>query len=116
MKRNIFSLSIVLPAYNEEKNIKTTLDQIFFVLPGITDDFEVIVVDDGSRDKTPAVLSDLKNKYRQLEVIGHRKNRGYGNALISGFNKTSKDFIFFIDLDGQFDFKDGIWKNSMPLL
>lgn len=106
MQKDNFSLSVILPAYNEEKNIEATLVQIFDVIPGITSDFEIIVIDDGSKDKTATILADLKGKYSELEIIFHESNKGYGNALISGFNKASKEYIFFMDSDRQFNFKE----------
>lgn len=106
MQRDNLSLSVIIPAYNEEKNIEDTINDIFDVLPGIANDFEVIVINDGSKDRTPEILSNLKNKYRGLEIICHEKNRGYGNALISGFNKANKEYIFFMDADKQFNFKE----------
>ena len=106
MNKDKFSLSVVLPVYNEEENIATILEQIFGILPSITDDFEVIVTNDGSQDGTAMILSDLRNKYESLRVVSHDKNRGYGNALISGFNSSSKEYIFFMDSDGQFDFRE----------
>lgn len=100
------SLSVVLPAYNEEKNIGSTVKQVFSFLPEISYDFEVIVIDDGSRDNTAAVISSLKDTYGQLDLVVHPSNRGYGNALISGFRKASKEYVFFMDSDGQFDFRE----------
>lgn len=106
MQKGNLSLSVIIPAYNEEKNIEDTINRIFNVLPGIASDFEVIVIDDGSKDRTPEILSNLKNKYQGLEIIRHQKNSGYGSALISGFTKADKDFLFFMDADKQFDFNE----------
>jgi len=106
MTEKQLSLSVVLPAFNEEKNIEATISNIYDILVDLTDDFEIIVVDDGSKDNTGLVLSQLKDAYKRLYVITHKENKGYGNALISGFNKASKEYIFFMDSDGQFDFRE----------
>ena len=99
-------LSIVLPAYNEEHNIGKTLNSILEYIPKITEDFEIIVVNDGSTDNTADILNDFASRHEQIIGIAHEKNRGYGAALKSGFEKVAKEFIFFMDSDGQFDITD----------
>lgn len=106
MKAANLSLSVIIPAYNEERNIEVVINQVFSTLPAIVNSFEVIAINDGSKDKTPLILSQLANKYRGLQVIHHKKNMGYGNALISGFNRAKNDYIFFMDADNQFDFSE----------
>lgn len=98
-------ISIILPAYNEEKNIG-------FAIKDIADFFdrkklarEIIVVDDGSTDKTKEILNDYK-KTTNIIVVSYEKNLGYGAALRSGFLKVTGDLIFFTDSDRQFDIKD----------
>lgn len=73
------------------------------VLPQITDDYEVVIVNDGSSDYTAEVLNDLAEKYPQLRVIHHTKNRGYGGVLRTGFSSAKKDWIFYTDGDAQYD-------------
>jgi glycosyltransferase involved in cell wall biosynthesis len=69
----------------------------------VTDDFEVVVVNDGSRDKTRDILEGLRKELPFLRVIHHDLNRGYGAALITGFTNATKDVIFYTDGDGQYD-------------
>ncbi|KXK13498.1 MAG: glycosyl transferase family protein [Chloroflexi bacterium OLB14] len=69
----------------------------------VTDDFEIIVVNDGSVDYTANVLNEMQKKYAQLRIIQHETNRGYGGALISGFSAAQKDWIFYTDGDAQYN-------------
>jgi glycosyltransferase involved in cell wall biosynthesis len=76
----------------------------FAVLEEYVDDFEVIVVNDGSSDDTASVLDGLRRRYgTRLRVVTHPENRGYGGALRSGFTAAEKDFVFYTDGDGQYD-------------
>jgi glycosyltransferase involved in cell wall biosynthesis len=99
------SLSAVLPAYNEEAIIERTVRHVSGVLSGLVSDFEVIVTNDGSRDRTGAILADLARREPdlRLRVVTHERNCGYGAALASGFDAASKDLIFLTDGDKQFD-------------
>lgn len=98
------SLSAVLPAYNEEAVIASTLRRTHAVIAGLgMDAFEVIVVDDGSRDRTRSVCLDVGAELDSVRVISHRANRGYGAALRTGFEAATGDAIFLMDSDGQFD-------------
>jgi len=96
------SISVVFPAYNEEENIGITVQQALDCLESIFQDWEVIVVDDGSRDKTSAVINELAKKEARLTIVRHPGNRGYGAALRSGIRKARKELIFFCDSDLQF--------------
>jgi glycosyltransferase involved in cell wall biosynthesis len=69
-------------------------------------DFEVLVIDDGSKDRTGAILDTIAATHRCLKVIHHPANLGYGAALVSGFEAVTKDLVFFMDSDGQFDIRD----------
>ena len=100
------SLSVVLPAHNEEEAIASTVLDVIETLSAWKLDFEIIVVDDGSRDDTGVILDTLSTTHPYLRVIHHQVNQGYGAALVSGFNATSKDLTFFMDSDGQFDIRD----------
>ncbi|HLV99504.1 MAG TPA: glycosyltransferase, partial [Ktedonobacterales bacterium] len=100
------SLSVILPAHNEELVIaRTVKDCIRFLTPRVPD-LEVLVVNDGSTDMTPVILEELALAYPCLRVINHPINQGYGAALVSGFEAATKDVIFFMDSDGQFDIHD----------
>ena len=99
-------LSVVLPAYNEEQVIASTVEQVTRELANLTRDFEVIVVNDGSTDRTGAVLSALQKLDRRIRVLTHKRNQGYGATLADGFAAATKDLTFFMDSDGQFDIRD----------
>jgi glycosyltransferase involved in cell wall biosynthesis len=105
MQNNI-GISVFFPAYNDAESIAYMVESAFSTLKKITHDYEIIVVNDGSRDKTKVVLDALSNKYKQLKVIHHRMNKGYGAALKSGFANSNKELIFYTDGDGQYDIKD----------
>ena len=103
---NTSSLSVVLPAHNEEEAIATTVHEVIETLSTWMLDFEIIVVDDGSQDDTGAILDTHSATYPCLKVIHHSVNQGYGAALVSGFEAASRDLTFFMDSDGQFDIHD----------
>ncbi len=100
------SLSVVLPAYNEEQVIASTVEQVTHELANLTTDFEVIVVNDGSTDRTGAVLSALQKLDRRIRICTHTRNQGYGATLADGFAAATKDLTFFMDSDGQFDIRE----------
>lgn len=98
------SLSVFFPAYNDAPSLPTLIGKTFDVLREFVDDYEVIVVNDGSWDKTAEVLESLRQQYApHLRVITHERNRGYGGALRSGFAAATKEFVFYTDGDGQYD-------------
>jgi len=99
-------LSIILPAYNEVKNIEKVVGSVIEFVPGICENYEVIIVDDGSRDGTGRLVDKLAQKYDQVVAIHHLFNRGYGATLRTGFEAARGDLIFFTDADGQFDIKE----------
>jgi glycosyltransferase involved in cell wall biosynthesis len=105
------SLSVFFPAYNDAPSLPALLEKTFAVLPRCADDFEVIVVNDGSQDATGEVLEELRRKYApHLRVVTHPENRGYGGALRSGFDAATKEVVFYTDGDGQYD------PGELPLL
>jgi len=99
----IKSISAFFPAYNDGGTIASMVIAAVLTLQTITDDYEVIVVNDGSADYTPQILDELARRYDKVRVIHHPQNRGYGGALRSGFAAASKDFIFYTDGDAQYD-------------
>ena len=101
-----FSLSVILPAHNEEEVIATTVHDVIDALSKWMLNYDVIVVDDGSQDHTGAILDTIAIAHPCLKVIHHPVNRGYGAALVSGFEAVTKDLVFFMDSDGQFDIHD----------
>ncbi len=100
------SFSLVLPAYNEEANIAVVAKDALTTLPQFSDDFEIIVVDDGSRDHTAEIVSHLASSDPRIRLQRHGRNRGYGAALATGFRATRGDFVMFMDADRQFDIRD----------
>jgi glycosyltransferase involved in cell wall biosynthesis len=100
------SLSLVLPAHNEAENIEIVVRQALKILPSFTDDFEVIVVNDGSRDATGDIINRLAAEDDRVRAIHHPRNRGYGAALTSGFEASAGDYVMFMDSDRQFDIAD----------
>jgi glycosyltransferase involved in cell wall biosynthesis len=103
--RTALSISAVLPAFNEEAIIERTVRHVAGVLHSFTNDFEVIVANDGSRDRTGQILADLQQRDPELHlrVVTHERNHGYGAALASGFDAARKDLVFLTDGDKQFD-------------
>lgn len=97
------SLSAFFPAYNEERNVPVMVERLTAVLPTVADDYEIIIVDDGSADATGAVADRLAAADPHVRVVHHPVNRGYGGALQSGFAASRKAYVFFTDGDGQFD-------------
>jgi glycosyltransferase involved in cell wall biosynthesis len=98
------SISVFFPAFNDAPSLPGLVERAFAVLEMNADDYEVIVVNDGSRDNTAEVLVQLADRFApRLRVVTHETNRGYGGALRSGFDAATKDLIFYTDGDGQYD-------------
>jgi len=97
------SISVFFPAYNDGGTIPSMVLTALMTLKTLADDYEVIVVDDGSSDYTPQVLDELACRYPELRVIHHPRNTGYGGALRTGFSSATKDLIFYTDGDAQYD-------------
>ena len=102
LKKKI-SISVFFPCYNDAGTIGSMVVLAFQALDKICDDYEVLVVDDGSVDHSRNVLLELKKKYERLKLIFHEKNLGYGGALRSGFKNATKDYIFYTDGDAQYN-------------
>lgn len=100
------SLSLVLPAYNETHNIEGLVRRALAVLPRYTDDFEIIIVNDGSRDGSREIIDGLAREDGRVCAVHHPRNRGYGAALRSGFRASSREYVMFMDADHQFDIAD----------
>jgi glycosyltransferase involved in cell wall biosynthesis len=98
------SISAFFPAYNDAGTISSMVITALLTLRELTNDYEVIVINDGSRDHTAAVLDELARIYPdEVRIIHHTQNRGYGGALRSGFASVSKEWIFYTDGDAQYD-------------
>lgn len=92
-------ISIVIPAYNEEKRIENTIEKILNFFRKKNTDFEIIVVDDGSKDNTYLVAKSLKEKNKEVKIIKHAKNKGKGGAVKTGILNASGNYILFTDAD-----------------
>ncbi|GJM42757.1 MAG: hypothetical protein DHS20C20_30390 [Ardenticatenaceae bacterium] len=92
-----------MPAFNEAENIPNMVADVLRVVPQLADDFEIIVVDDGSRDDTAVVTQQLAAQHPQLRLVQHEMNRGYGTAVLTGLTHATKELVFFTDADRQFD-------------
>jgi len=98
------SLSIVLPAYNEAEIIKNVVLEAIKVAKKLADEYEVIIVNDGSKDNTVSEVEQLVEQDPQhIRLINNRKNIGYGPTIRKGLKEAKKDWVFFTDSDGQFD-------------
>jgi glycosyltransferase involved in cell wall biosynthesis len=102
----MYSISAFFPAYNDARSIGTIVRKTAQLLPKLTSDFEMVVVNDGSADGTGTLLNSLSAEYPFLKVIHHNFNRGYGAALITGFANCIKDLIFYTDGDGQYNVEE----------
>jgi glycosyltransferase involved in cell wall biosynthesis len=97
------SVTAFFPCYNDSQTIADLVRNIEASLKRITADYEIVVVDDGSRDNSVEVLEALGTEVPSLRIVEHIVNRGYGAALTSGFAAATKDFVFYTDGDGQYD-------------
>lgn len=100
------SLSVLIPAYNEEENIKRVIKQALNDVRRFTRDFEIVIVDDGSSDNTGKVAEAVAKENKRVKIIHHKFNQGLGKALQTGVKTCKKDFIIYIEGDGQSLLKD----------
>jgi glycosyltransferase involved in cell wall biosynthesis len=100
-------ISVFFPCYNEAKNIENTINKAIPVLNKVAGVWEIIIVNDGSKDDTQKVAESIQKKYpKNITIINHNPNRGYGGALQSGLYNSKYKWITFTDSDGQFDFSE----------
>jgi glycosyltransferase involved in cell wall biosynthesis len=109
-----YPISIFFPCYNEEENVERVTEEALAVAPAISDDFEIIIVNDGSRDRTSEIAHSLAAKYPQVKAIDHTQNQGYGGALQTGFKNATKELVFYTDGDGQFKIEEIV--KLLPLI
>jgi glycosyltransferase involved in cell wall biosynthesis len=103
MERKL-SISAFFPCYNDGGTIASMVLSALVTLRQITDDYEVIVVDDAGQDYAPLILEELERIYPgEVRIIRHERNRGYGGALRSGFAAATKEWVFYTDGDAQYD-------------
>ena len=101
------AISIILPALNEEGNIERAVRSAAAAVAPLVDAYEIVVVDDGSRDETPTILKRLEQELGpKLLVVTHESNLGYGKALRVGFDSAHGRYIFYTDADNQFDLRE----------
>jgi len=100
------SLSIVLPAYNEQTNVASAVQQVSSVAQRLEMDYEIILVNDGSTDRTGKIARELAERVPHLRLVEHHPNRGYGGALKAGFAVATGELIAFFPADNQFDFRE----------
>jgi glycosyltransferase involved in cell wall biosynthesis len=107
MPTAVSELSVFFPAHDEAANLEPTVDAALTVLKGLAlQEYEVIIVDDGSTDGTGAIADELAERHTSVRVIHHDTNRGYGAALRSGLAAARLDWIFYSDSDRQFDLSE----------
>ncbi|MBN1138564.1 MAG: glycosyltransferase family 2 protein [Anaerolineae bacterium] len=96
------TISLVLPAHNEAENIEPVVTEAVPALAAVSDDYEIIVVDDGSKDDTAGVARRLMETEPHLRLVQHPVNKGFGAAVLTGFTSATKDWILYTDADRQF--------------
>ena len=107
-------ISVFFPCYNEEGNVEKTTLAALRALSRRFDDFEVIIVNDGSKDNTGAIAERLAAEHANVRAVHNQPNLGYGGALQRGFREAAKPWVFYTDGDGQFDFEE--IDHLLPLL
>ena len=108
------SLTIFFPCHNEEENVERVARQAVEIGRQVADDLEVIIVDDGSKDRTGEIADRLAEEIPEVRAVHNHPNLGYGGALQRGFREATKHWIFYTDGDGQFDL--GEIPRVLPLL
>jgi len=102
----IDTLSVFFPAYNEEANLENTVVKTQKILQKNFKNWEILIINDGSKDKTPEIANKLAKSDKHIRVIHHSPNKGYGAALTTGFYEAKYPWVAFSDSDGQFDFSE----------
>src|SRR5438093_1545220 len=99
-------LSVAFPAFNEAESIVGVLGRAIEDLEGIEPDYEVVVVDDGSRDDTADLVRQFALDHPRVRLVSHERNQGYGAAVWTGLTSSTGEKRFFTDADGQFELED----------
>lgn len=113
MNKKLPSLTLAIPAYNEEDNIGFVLQNTLSDAAKYLSDFEIVVIDDGSTDKTGDIADSFAKKSNLIRVI-HQKNKGYGEAMLRGIREAKKEFVAYLAADGQFLVED--MKYCLPFM
>jgi glycosyltransferase involved in cell wall biosynthesis len=106
MTHRLSELSVFLPAFNEELNVSASIEECLRELPAFVDKFEIIVVDDGSSDRTADFVRTWTKRDERVRLVQHDRNRGFGAACKTGIVASRYQFIFYTDIDGQFHIRD----------
>ncbi len=104
--RRLPALSYFFPAHNEAANLRGLVEEALATLPALAEEFEILIVDDGSKDATPSIADELAAAHAQVRAVHHPVNLGYGAALRSGFAAARFDHLAFTDGDRQFKVAD----------
>jgi len=103
---NKLSITIFFPFLNDWATVGSLILSAIATLKPLTDDYEVLIIDDGSNEQAKDMLKLTEKQLPNVRIITHEKNRGYGGALKSGFSAASKDYIFYTDCDAQYDVRE----------
>lgn len=106
MHNKLTELSIFFPFWNEEENIESVVSSAIPIAEKVAENWEIVMIDDGSTDNTREIAGVLAKKHNRLRLVSLGKNRGYGAALRAGFENTKYNIVVFTDGDGQFDFSE----------
>jgi glycosyltransferase involved in cell wall biosynthesis len=106
LMRRLPGISVFLPAHNEEGNIERVVQGFSTQLPNLAEDYEIIIIDDGSADGTGRIADRLAATSVHVKVVHHAVNQGYGAAVISGIGAARQPYVLLCDGDGQFDPSD----------
>lgn len=101
-----YPMSIFFPCFNEEPNVERVALGALAVARRVSDDYEIIIVNDGSSDRTGEIADRLARQHPEIRVVHHERNSGYGAALQSGFKNARKELVFYTDGDGQFNIEE----------
>jgi len=100
------SIAVVLPAHNEAENIAGMLQDVINTVGVRTADYEIIVVADGSQDRTPEIVMEAAARQPRIRLLRHATNQGYGAAVYDGLAAATKELVFLTDADRQFDLRE----------
>lgn len=107
MDNSNITLSVFFPAYYDEGNIGKVVRKAVRVLEELNlKDYEVLIIEDGSPDRTAEVADELAEEFEKVRVKHHEKNMGYGATLRDGFTSAKLDYVFYTDGDNQFDLEE----------
>ncbi|MDA1091402.1 MAG: glycosyltransferase family 2 protein [Proteobacteria bacterium] len=99
-------LSVIVPAYNEEELIEQTIGHLLATGKTCVEDLEIIIVNDGSHDRTPEIIDGMAEKHAAVRVFHQNPNRGFGATVRMGFEKATKDYVMVCPVDYQFTLED----------